>query len=43
MFSASEDNLKKDNISCANSQQFDSVLAWNIAFFKLTTEELDNA
>ena len=26
MFSASVDNFKKDNISCANSQYFDSVI-----------------
>ena len=43
MSSASVDNLKKDNVSCANSQYFDSVIKWNIVSFKLSTEELDDA
>ena len=40
MFSASVDNLKKDNVSCANSQYFDSV---KYCLFKLSTEALENA
>ena len=35
--------FKKDNISCANSQYFDSVIACHIVLFKLSTEALVNA
>ena len=31
-FSACVDNLKKDNISCANFQYFDSVIALNVKY-----------